>query len=110
MHVENIRLTGGLTIYEGKVEVFINGQWGTVCSDGIGTNEAETLCRSLGLGPFQSISYDTGGNTAGIPLIISDLKCSENYNHFMKCQFNQSSPVCPSASNLALKCYCKYIT
>ena len=90
--------------------MFINGQWGAVCSDGIGTNETETLCRSLGFGPFQSISNDTGGHTADTPLIISDLKCSENYNHFMKCQFNQSSPMCSSVSNLALKCYRKYIT
>ena len=107
MHVENIRLTGGSSIYEGQVEIFINGQWGTVCNDGIGINEAETLCQSLGFGPFQSTSHNTGGNTVGIPLIISNLECYKNYSHFMKCTFNQSSPMCSSA-NLGLKCNCKY--
>jgi len=80
-----------------------------VCSDGVGTNEAETLCQSLGFGPFQSVSNNTGENTAGAPLIVSNLRCSESYDHFMKCKFNQSSPVCSSVFNLALKCYCKYI-
>ena len=107
-YVENIRLTGGSSIYEGQVEVFINGQWGTVCSDGIGTNEAETLCQSLGFGPFQSISNNFIGNATNIPLVISDLRCSEDYDHFMKCTFNHSSPMCSVVGNLGLKCYRKY--
>ena len=108
---ENIRLTGGSTIYEGQVKIFINGQWGTVCSDGISANEAETLCQSLGFGPFQSIINDiTFGESTDIPLVISDLMCSEYYDHFMKCTFNKSPPICSSHSNLGLKCYRKYNT
>ena len=100
-------MTGRSTIYEGRVEVFINGQWGTVCSDGIGANEAETLCQSLGFGPFRSIINDTTfGESTDISIVISDMICSEYYDHFMKCKFNQSSPVCNS---LGLKCYCKDI-
>ena len=105
---ENIRLTGGSTLYEGRVEIFVNGQWGTVCGDGISVNEAETLCQSLGFGPFQSIINYTMESTV-IPLVISDLMCSERYDHFMKCTLNQSLPLCSSQSNLGLKCYRKYM-
>ena len=108
---ENIRLTGGPTIYEGRVEVFINGQWGTVCGDGIDTNEAETLCQSLGFGPHRYITNGTTlGNSTDIPLVINDLMCSEYYDHFMDCAFNQLSPMCSSQSNLGLKCYRKFNT
>ena len=106
--VENIRLTGGFTIYEGQVEIFINGQWGTVCSDGVGTNEAETLCRSLGFSHFQTISNNTRGSVY-TPLAISDLSCGGYYGNFMKCTFNHSSPLCPSVNNLHLKCHRKDI-
>ena len=107
IYVENIRLTGGrFTIYEGQVDVFINGRWGTVCSDGIGTNEAETLCRSLGFGPFQSISNDTRGSIY-TPLAISGLSCGGYYSHFMECTFNHLSPLCSSVNNLHLKCHRK---
>ena len=99
-------MTGGATIYEGQVEVFINGQWGTVCGDGIGTSEAETLCQSLGFGPFQSIMKNFTSST-GVPVLVSDLICSEYYDHFLKCTFNQSSPECSSLSNLGLKCHRK---
>ena len=89
----------------------MNGQWGKVCSDGIGANEAETLCRSLGFGPFQSIINDTtsrSGESTDISVVISDLMCSEYYDHFMKCTYNQSSPICSPLQILGLKCYRKY--
>ena len=103
-------MTGGSTAYEGQVEVFINGQWGAVCSDGIGPSEAETLCQSLGYGPVKSIINDTTfGNNTVILIGISNLRCSENYDHFMKCTFNELSPICSPHSNLGLRCSCKQI-
>ena len=43
-----IRLTDGTTQYEGRVEVCINGVWGTVCDSGWDTTEAYAVCHQLG--------------------------------------------------------------
>jgi deleted-in-malignant-brain-tumors protein 1 len=46
-----VRLVNGTTPNEGRVEVHINGQWGTVCDDHFAsnTNAAKVVCRQLGL-------------------------------------------------------------
>ena len=43
-----VRLTGGDYSNQGLVEVYCNGQWGTVCDDYFTTTTAQVVCRQLG--------------------------------------------------------------
>ena len=43
-----IRLQGGSYSNQGRVEVYCNGQWGTICDDGFGSTDAQTICKQLG--------------------------------------------------------------
>ena len=51
-----IRLQGGDFVNQGRVEVYCNGQWGTICDNGFGSDDANIICKQLGYTGY--INYD----------------------------------------------------
>lgn len=45
----DVRLQGGVTTLEGRVELCMNDTWGTVCDDGWTSIDARVVCRQIGL-------------------------------------------------------------
>ena len=43
-----LRLVGGNNQYEGRLEICLNGVWGTVCDDNFEGVDANVACRQLG--------------------------------------------------------------
>ncbi len=36
----------------GRVELCVNGKWGTICSSGVGDKEARVICQQMGYSPY----------------------------------------------------------
>ena len=76
---------GGTTPNKGRVEVYRNGFWGTICKDGWNMPDASVVCRMLGY---------TGAWTAGCcseypggtgPIWLSDLSCTGEEKSLTEC-------------------------
>ena len=55
----------------GRLEVFYRGQWGTVCSEGIGNEAAMVVCRAMSL-PGGAVVTDADTDTAVDRLVLLD--------------------------------------
>lgn len=62
-----IRVVNGSTALQGRVEVCIDGNWGTVCDASWGAGEAMVACRQLGFSPTgMYLHYTLHGSTVAI--------------------------------------------
>ena len=60
-----MRLAGGESPNEGRLEVCYFNHWGTVCDDNFGTEEAQLVCRELGFpeeGRLETVSVTNNCN------------------------------------------------
>ncbi|NWS74297.1 MARCO protein, partial [Crotophaga sulcirostris] len=74
-----IRIVGGR---RGRVEIFHQGAWGTICDDGWGIEEGTVVCRMLGF----SRAVSTFTATAGIGQIwLDDVNCRGNEYSIFDC-------------------------
>ncbi|XP_028517873.1 uncharacterized protein LOC110248715 [Exaiptasia diaphana] len=81
---DSIRLVGSFNSYEGRLEVYHSGQWGTVCDDGWGQSQASVACRQLGFSGVQSYITNTFGE--GIDTIwLDDVTCNGNEVRMQDC-------------------------
>ncbi|NXV92684.1 HIPL1 protein, partial [Calonectris borealis] len=70
----------------GRVEVYIDGEWGTVCDDGWGLPAAAVVCRQLGF-PYvvrASKKAEFGEGTT-LRILLDDVQCSGQERTLLEC-------------------------
>ena len=106
----DVRLVGGSDQYEGRVEVCINDQWGTVCDDFWDSTDATVVCKQLGyaytgskciichhcrliMNSSSSVTVYVGGRAytnayfgAGSgPIFLDDVQCTSTASKLLEC-------------------------
>ena len=83
--LSKVRLVGGSWEGEGRVEIFHNSIWGTVCDDLWDINDARVVCRQLGF-PDAVLAPSSARFGAGSGRIwLDDLRCSGNESSLANC-------------------------
>ncbi|XP_031566226.1 deleted in malignant brain tumors 1 protein-like isoform X3 [Actinia tenebrosa] len=83
LDASNIRLRPDTRGYVwGVIQVYHNGQWGTVCYDSWDWNEAHVACRQLGF--TKAVNYDYDGRGEG-PVWLDDMACTGSEASLQDC-------------------------
>ncbi|XP_028250763.1 lysyl oxidase homolog 3B isoform X2 [Parambassis ranga] len=109
MGLENsIRIVGGRSTYEGRVEVQVGSKWGTVCSTGWTTREAMVVCRQLGLGySMHAITETWYWDSSNVTeMVMSGVRCAGNEMALSQCQHHKTVSCQKAAAKFAAGVIC----
>ena len=83
-------LMDGDVALEGRVEIYYDGEWGTVCDDRWDDTDAGVACRQLGfLGAERSFRRSHfGGAAADVTIWLDDLECTGTESRLIDCPRN----------------------
>ncbi|XP_070548728.1 neurotrypsin-like isoform X2 [Ptychodera flava] len=80
----DIRLVGGDNIFEGRLEIIHEGNWGTVCDDEFEVKDAVIVCKQLGYsgGTVKELAYFGEGTGT---IWLDEVKCVDGKTHLADC-------------------------
>lgn len=71
----------------GRVEIYINGEWGTVCDDLWTTQNAAVVCRQLGFSYALKASRQAEfGEGKHLRILLDDVQCDGTEETLLNCQ------------------------
>ena len=67
------------------MEVYYNGEWGTVCDDGWDDNDAGVVCRQLGFGSSGTAIGSAGFGQGSGSIWLNSVTCTGSETSFLNC-------------------------
>ncbi|XP_055710937.1 protein bark beetle [Phlebotomus papatasi] len=109
-----VRLLGGVDEHEGRLQVYVDGRWGTVCDYGWNIINSALVCHQLGLAlnPYdwrlQRSEVPGAGTTEDI--VLSHVRCTEHDIDITQCRSERADRgefenSCTHEYDVGIRCY-----
>ncbi|KAM9390171.1 antigen WC1.1-like [Phaethornis superciliosus] len=76
----------------GRLEVFYNGTWGSICSNRMSQLTAITVCKHLNCGDGGEIARDFEYGRGSGPMWLDHIECTEQHSSLWQCQSDTWDP------------------
>lgn len=83
-----IRLADGIGSHEGRVEIYHDGMWGTVCDDGWDLQDAAVVCQQLGYPSAEEAVLVGGFGQGSGPIWLDEVDCLGTETNLTQCNHN----------------------
>ena len=80
-----VRLIGNRSSLSGRVEVYYEGVWGTVCDDSWDINDGHVVCRMLGQTHALEVSRNARHGQGTGKIWLDDVQCNGNEKSLSLC-------------------------
>ncbi|XP_033109291.1 deleted in malignant brain tumors 1 protein-like [Anneissia japonica] len=103
----DVRLTSPENeVGSGRLEVFINDQWGTVCDVKFNIEHGNLVCRQLNFESAVAIETDSFfGKGTGMPMHMRNLKCNATAQRIFDCGYNRGfTNRCTHDTDVGIRC------
>ena len=85
-----VRLVDGTRYLEGRIEMYVNGAWGTVCHDGWDINDATVVCRQLGFSGATSAESSAFFGQGSGEIVLGNVACTGSESNLRECPSGNS--------------------
>ena len=102
-----LRLVGGSSYNEGRVEVNYNGEWGTVCYYGWYSSNTYVICRQLGFGEYGYTYYHAYFGQGSGPIWLDGVACTSTESTLANCSHLGLNVTrgCSHSEDVGVRCY-----
>ena len=99
-----LRLVGGTNSREGRLEVYYNGTWGTVCDKGFSHASARVVCYVLRFGYDGQVIGNRYGAGSGL-IWLDNVRCNGSETKIEDCRHNSwGSHYCGHSLDVSVSC------
>ena len=109
--VPQVRLVGGNGVSTGRVEVYYNNTWGTVCDNGWSLNDATVVCRELGFPGAISTSCCAAFGQGTGTIWLNDVRCTGSERSLSTCAhpgLGRHAHSCNHGDDAGVYCHCEH--
>ena len=107
-----LRLVGGNSENDGRLEIFFNGEWNTICSKRWNSRAALVACKQLGFSFGISIhsAYNAYHSSGSGRIGMSYVSCSGREDKLIECEFTGWYPSgCFHSDDVGVLCSSKFV-